>query len=79
MKIPDFKLEEFWKKYEFSSPFLFCPSDVETWSLKELLILADVESQTLWENLNLGYTESPGLPLLREENEQYLKSHANIH
>lgn len=67
MQIPNFKLEEFWKKYEFSAPYLLCPSDVETWSLKELLALADAESQTLWENLHLGYTESPGLPLLREE------------
>jgi aspartate/methionine/tyrosine aminotransferase len=67
MKIPDFKLEEFWKKYEFSAPYLLCPSDVETWSLKELLALADAESRTLWDNLHLGYTESPGLPLLREE------------
>ena len=67
MKIKDFKLEEFWKKYEFSAPYLFCTSDVETWSLKELLTLADAESLNLWENLRLGYTESPGLPLLREE------------
>lgn len=67
MKIPDFKLEEFWKRYEFSAPYLLCPSDAETWSLKELLTLADVEARTLWENLHLGYTESSGLPLLRAE------------
>ena len=67
MKIPAFKLEEFWKKYEFSAPYLLCPSDVEAWGLKELLDLADPESKSLWENLQLGYTESPGLPILREE------------
>ncbi len=67
MKIPDFKLEEFWKKYEFSTQYLLCPSDTETWSLNEILNLADTESKNLWNNLKLGYTESPGLPILRDE------------
>lgn len=67
MKIPPFKLEEFWKKYEFTSPYLLCCSDAESWKLHEILELADPESQALWESLSLGYTESPGLPLLREE------------
>lgn len=67
MRIPDFKLEEYWKKYEFSAPYLLCPSDVEGWSLNEILALADAETRSLWENLHLGYTESPGMPLLREE------------
>ena len=67
MKIPSFKLEEFWKKYEFSAPYLLCPSDVETWSMKELISLADSETKALWDNLTLGYTESPGLPVLRQE------------
>jgi aspartate/methionine/tyrosine aminotransferase len=62
-----FKLEEFWKKYEFNAPYLLCPSDAESWSLRELVDLADPESKELWENLRLGYTESPGLPLLRSE------------
>lgn len=65
--VPDFKLEEFWKKYEFSAPYLLCPSDTETWSLKEILAMADSESKQLWDNLSLGYTESPGFPLLRQE------------
>lgn len=76
MKVPDFRLEEFFKKYEFSAPHLFCPSDVETWSLKELLSMADPEARAMWENLHLGYTESPGLPLLREE---IAKLYANLH
>jgi aspartate/methionine/tyrosine aminotransferase len=67
MKLPSFKLEEFWKKYEFSTPYLLCPSDAETWSLSEILDLADLESKKLWDTLRLGYTEVPGLPLLREE------------
>lgn len=67
MKIPDFKLEEFWKKYEFTSPYLLCCSDAETWTLQELLDLADPDSKKLWQSLALGYTESPGNPILREE------------
>ena len=65
--IPHFKLEEFWKKYEFNTPYLFCCSDCETWKMSEILSLADTETKHLWDNLTLGYTESPGLPLLRTE------------
>lgn len=67
MDIPPFKLEEFWKKYEFTSPYLLCSSDAESWQLSEILELADPASKALWESLSLGYTESPGFPLLREE------------
>lgn len=65
--IPAFKLEEFWKKYEFSAPHLLCPSDAETWLLKDIVAMADPETRLLWDNLSLGYTESPGLPALRKE------------
>lgn len=67
MKIPEFKLEEFWKKYEFTSPYLLCCSDAESWSLQELLALADHTSKAMWDSLTLNYTEPPGHPLLRDE------------
>lgn len=67
MKIPDFKLEEFWKKYEFTSPYLLCCSDAETWTLSDLLAMADKDSRELWHSLALGYTEPPGHPILRQE------------
>lgn len=66
-KIPPFKLEEFWKTYEFSTPHLLCPSDAESWSCQEMINMADPETAILWDRLSLGYTESPGLPLLRKE------------
>lgn len=66
-QIRPFKLEEFWKKYEFTAPYLLCCSDAETWSLEQLLGFADAEALKLWESLSLGYTESPGHPLLRKE------------
>lgn len=65
--MPIFKLEEFWKKYEFSAPHLLCPSDAESWLMKDILAMADTECKNIWENLSLSYTESPGLPLLRNE------------
>jgi aspartate/methionine/tyrosine aminotransferase len=65
--MPIFKLEEFWKKYEFSAPYLLCPTDAESWQIKDILAMADLECKNLWENLSLSYTESPGLPLLRHE------------
>lgn len=67
MKMSPFKLEEFWKQYEFITPHLLCCSDAETWGMQELLSLADPESLNLWNTLHLGYTEPPGHPLLRAE------------
>lgn len=67
MNIPDFKLEEFWKKYEFTAPYLLCCSDAETWTLQELLAMADDDSKKRWDSLALGYTESNGHPILLEE------------
>lgn len=65
--IEPFKLEEFFVKYEFVAPYLLCSSDAESWSLEEIVAMADEETKKLWNNLTLGYTESPGLPLLRKE------------
>jgi aspartate/methionine/tyrosine aminotransferase len=67
MKIKPFELERYFDKYEFSAPYLLCVSDCEAIALNELLDLADKETRELWDKLTLGYTESKGLPLLREE------------
>lgn len=66
MKLPRFRLEDYLAQYEFKAPYLFCCSDAESWTQKEILDLADAEMQEAWGNLNLGYTEVPGHPLLRE-------------
>ena len=65
--IQPFQLERYFARYEFSAPYLLSPSDCESLRLDELLGLADAECKALWENLSLGYTESPGHPLLRQE------------
>jgi aspartate/methionine/tyrosine aminotransferase len=67
MRLPDFKLERFFARWEFEVPHLLCASDAETWSVAELLEMCDEESKALWEGLELGYTQSAGHPLLRSE------------
>ncbi len=67
MKIKEFKLERYLAEYEFSAPYLLCCSDCEPLSMKELLDMADSDSLSMWEHLKLGYTESQGHPVLREE------------
>lgn len=64
--IPTFKLEEYLGRHEFSAPYLLCCSDAESFSVNEILSMASPEELKLWENLRLGYTEVPGMPLLRE-------------
>jgi aspartate/methionine/tyrosine aminotransferase len=66
-QLPDFRLERYFARWEFTAPYLLCASDIEGLKLLELLALADTETAALWEGLSLGYTESAGLPLLRRE------------
>jgi aspartate/methionine/tyrosine aminotransferase len=61
-----FKLEEYLAKYEFSAPYLLCCSDAESFSMQEILDMASAEYKKLWNELRLGYTETFGLPALRE-------------
>lgn len=67
MRIADFALERYFARWEFNSRYLLCASDVEGYSMAELLALADPETRALWDGLRLGYTESTGHPLLRAE------------
>lgn len=65
--LDSFDLELFFAKHEFSAKYLMCCSDAESMKMKDLLALADKECKDLWEDLSCQYTESPGLPLLRQE------------
>jgi aspartate/methionine/tyrosine aminotransferase len=67
MRIADFALERYFARWEFAVRHLLCASDVEGYPLADLLVLADDETRGLWEGLRLGYTESTGHPLLRQE------------
>lgn len=66
MKIPPFKLERFFAKYEFKAPYLLCSSDCESFSVQELFNL-DPQAMDAFKEHRLGYTESPGSPELRAE------------
>lgn len=62
-----FALERFYARWEFAVEHNLSASDVEPVPMAELLDLADDETTALWRDLRLGYTESAGHPLLREE------------
>ena len=64
--IADFALERFFARWEFSVDHQLSASDVEPLRLRELLALADADARERWDALSLGYTESNGLPALRE-------------
>ncbi|MGB2963006.1 MAG: aminotransferase class I/II-fold pyridoxal phosphate-dependent enzyme [Anaerolineales bacterium] len=64
MRLNPFKLERYFAKHEFSTPYLLCSSDCESIELRDLLALepgAPERLSALW----LGYTESLGNPELR--------------
>jgi len=67
MKIKPFALERYFAEYEFSSRYLLSSSDCEPLKMSELLDMADRECFEMWNDLRLAYTESQGLPVLREE------------
>ena len=65
--LPPFELERFFAKHEFTAKYLLCCSDPEPLTMQELLDFANDEEKSMWINLKLGYTETQGLPQLREE------------
>ncbi|WAL68345.1 pyridoxal phosphate-dependent aminotransferase [Amycolatopsis cynarae] len=64
--LPDFRLETHFSRWEFVARDNLAASDAETLSLAELLAMADDDARRRWESLHLGYTETYGLPALRE-------------
>jgi aspartate/methionine/tyrosine aminotransferase len=67
MRIAEFALERYFARWEFAVEHLLCASDVQAMQMADLLALADDETRAMWGGLTLGYTESPGHPLLRRE------------
>ncbi len=64
-KLPDFALETYFSRWEFTARYHMCASDMETLSVPELLGLADHDDRERWESLRLGYIETFGTPELR--------------
>jgi aspartate/methionine/tyrosine aminotransferase len=64
--LPDFRLETYFSRWEFAAQYHLTASDAQSMTLPELLGLADDDARERWESLHLGYTETYGLPALRE-------------
>ncbi|MGQ0840216.1 aminotransferase class I/II-fold pyridoxal phosphate-dependent enzyme [Actinokineospora sp.] len=64
--LPDFRLAAHLARWEFSARHHLSASDVEPLTMAELLDLADDDGRARWASLSLGYTETAGLPVLRE-------------
>lgn len=61
-----FELEKYFAIHEFSAKYLLSSADAQSMSMKDLLALANESERHMWENLWLGYTETQGLPILRQ-------------
>jgi aspartate/methionine/tyrosine aminotransferase len=61
-----FELEKYFAIHEFSAKYLLSSADAQSMSMKDLLAMANDEERDLWDNLWLGYTETQGLPRLRQ-------------
>lgn len=66
MLLPPFKLERYFAKYEFQVAYTLCSSDCESVTIADLLAL-EPDARQRFEQLWLGYTESPGASTLRQE------------
>lgn len=67
MKLGPFKLERYFAKHEHRAEYLFSASDCDGITQKELLGMADNETERLWRELKLSYTEASGSFILRQE------------
>lgn len=65
MRLPEFRLESYFGKWEFKARYHLTASDAQTLSLAELLAMADGEDRERWERMELGYIQSEGTPQLR--------------
>ena len=63
----DFALETYFSKWEFTAKYHMTASDIESFSMADLLAMASPEDREAFENLWLGYTETYGHPELRSE------------
>ena len=65
MQLAPFKLERYFAQYEFTTQYLLCSSDCESFAIQDLLAL-EPRAADLFHRQWLGYTESPGAPSLRQ-------------
>lgn len=66
MTLTDFKLERYFAKYEFTTKHLLSSSDCDGYPLQYILDCATAAERKLYDEIKLGYTDSPGSLFLRE-------------
>ncbi|HDS1816301.1 TPA: aminotransferase class I/II-fold pyridoxal phosphate-dependent enzyme [Pseudomonas putida] len=64
--LPDFRLETYFSKWEFTARYHMTASDAQSMTIKELLELGTEQDREDFLNLGLGYTQTWGEPSLRE-------------
>jgi len=64
--LPDFALEKYFSKWEFTAKYHLTASDAESMSVAELLAMGDDADREAYEQLHLGYTPTWGTPELRD-------------
>jgi aspartate/methionine/tyrosine aminotransferase len=64
-RLPDFRLETYFSRWEFTARHHLTASDAQSMGMAELLELADDGDREAWETLTLSYTETFGDPALR--------------
>jgi aspartate/methionine/tyrosine aminotransferase len=73
-RLPDFRLETHFAKWEFSARYHMTASDAQSMALPDLLSMASDADRAAFENMWLGYTETYGAPDLRATIAQTYKS-----
>lgn len=64
-RLPDFRLETYFSRWEFTARHHMTASDAQAMTLGELLALADQADRAAFADLPLGYTQTYGDPALR--------------
>lgn len=62
----DFALEVFFSEWEFKAKYHMTASDIESMSTVDLLAMASPQAREDYQNMWLGYTQTWGMPQLRE-------------
>jgi hypothetical protein len=65
-RLPDFRLETFFSRWEFAATHHLTASDAQTLTVTELLALGDDADREAFDSLALGYTETWGTARLRQ-------------
>jgi aspartate/methionine/tyrosine aminotransferase len=65
--LPDFRLETYFSRWEFAARYHMTASDAQSMTLRDLLGMASPEDAEAFDRLWLGYTQTFGAPVLREE------------